>query len=227
MTSILLIDDEKHWLELICRALPDYEVDQAESYPDALALLGRSIYDVAIVDLNLLETSSDGLGGKLLEIMRDRYPSIRRIALTGMPPTSTRTVFDQFDVDDLLLKDSMNLAVVREVVDAALRRTANDVPRDLRAEKSEISTSMRSWNANIIGRLNQRARTFRNDVRDAEREGKRAEDSARELAALEAMRRDLEVKYAELIKLASGILTREDLVRAAQIFEQLKSEFGS
>ena len=40
-------------------------------------------YDVAIVDLNLLPEGNDRLGGVILELMVDSYPSIRRIALTG------------------------------------------------------------------------------------------------------------------------------------------------
>lgn len=229
MTSILLIDDERDWLELIRRALPEYDVDQAESYDDALALLaGGAIYDVAIVDLNLLEIGSDGLGGVLLELMRDRYPSIRRIALTGMRPTSVRTVFDRFDVDDLLLKDkTINLAVVREVVEVALGRTTNDVPRDLRAKKSEMLTSVRSWKADILVGLDQRARTLRNDVLDAAREGKRAEDSAKELEALEAMSRNLEAECSQLTKLVSSIRTDDDLMSATQEFERLKNSISS
>lgn len=229
MTSILLIDDERDWLELIRRALPEYDVDQAESYDDALALLaGGAIYDVAIVDLNLLEIGSDGLGGVLLELMRDRYPSIRRIALTGMGPTSVRTVFDRFDVDDLLLKNkTINLAVVREVVEVALGRTTNDVPRDLRAKKSEMLTSVRSWKADILVRLDQRARTLRNDVLDAAREGKRAEDSAKELEALDAMSRNLEAECSQLTKLVSSIRTDDDLMSATQEFERLKNSISS
>ncbi|MGD0068380.1 MAG: response regulator [Streptosporangiaceae bacterium] len=227
MTSILLVDDDRHWLKLIRRALPDYDVDQAESYTDALALLDGSVYDVAIVDLNLLAPGSDRLGGRLLEIMRENYPSMRRIALTGVPLTSVRVVLDQYDVDDLLLKDrSINLAVVREVVEAALKRTTNDIPRDLRAEKSEMLASARSWNADILVILDQRARTWRNDVLDAEREGIGAEDSERKLADLHAVRQDLGVKYAELIKLVSGVRTRQDLTHAAQVFERLKSSFS-
>jgi CheY-like chemotaxis protein len=229
MTSILLIDDERDWLELIRRALPEYDVDQAESYDDALALLaGGAIYDVAIVDLNLLEIGSDGLGGVLLELMRDRYPSIRRIALTGMRPTSVRTVFDRFDVDDLLLKDkTINLAVVREVVEVALGRTTNDVPRDLRAKKSEMLTSVRSWKADILVGLDQRARTLRNDVLDAAREGKGAEDSAKELEALDAMSRNLEAECSQLTKLVSSIRTDDDLMSATQEFERLKNSISS
>jgi CheY-like chemotaxis protein len=229
MTSILLIDDEREWLELIRRALPEYDVDQAESYDDALALLGGgAMYDVAIVDLNLLGIGSDGLGGALLEIMRDRYPSIRRIALTGRRLTSVRTVFDRFDVDDLLLKDkTINLAVVREVVEVALGRTNNDVPRELRAMKSEMLTSVRSWKEDILLGLDQRSRTLRNDVSDAAREGKRAEDSAKELEALEAMSRNLETECSQLTKFVSGIRTDEEVMSAAQEFERLKSIFSS
>src|SRR6266700_4222802 len=153
MASILLIDNETEWLDLIRQALPEYDVGQAQTYHAALELLrdNGATYDVAIVDLNLLPAGTDRLGGVILELMRDRYPSIRRIALTGFSLTAVKAaVFDRYEVDDLLLKKNMNLAEVRNVVETAMARTNNDVPRGLRAETSGMLASLRSWKAGTI-----------------------------------------------------------------------------
>jgi hypothetical protein len=227
MASMLLIDNETEWLDRICKAFPEHDVDQAQTYHDALALLrdDGATYDVAIVDLNLLPEGNDRLGGVILEFMIDSYPSIRRIALTGEPPTAMKALFDRYKLDDLLLKSDIDLAVVRDVVGAALAQITGAVPRGLKAEGSGMLTSLRSWKAGIMAGLDQRARTLRNDVLDAQREGKKAEDSARELEALEATMRNLDAEYSELSKLISGIRSDQDLVQASQEFEQLKNKY--
>jgi CheY-like chemotaxis protein len=214
---------------LIRRALPEYDVDLAQSYDDALAKLAAGvIYDVAIVDLNLLITGRDLLGGRLLEIMRDQYPSIRRIALTGLPPTALKAaIFDRYDVDDLLLKQDIDLAALREAVGTALRRTTNDVPRELKAEKSAMSTSLRTWKASVLLRLNRRAQTLENDVLEAGRVGKQIEDSAKELAAIEARKRYLEAECSGVAALVSRVRFQQEMMQASQEFERLKSIFGN
>jgi hypothetical protein len=227
MASMLLIDNDTEWLDRIRKAFPEHEVDQAQTYHAALALLrdGGAAYHVAIVDLNLLPEGNDRLGGVILELMIDSYPSIRRIALTGEPPTAIKALFDRYKLDDLLLKSDIDLAVVREVVGAALAQITGAVPRGLKAEGSGMLTSLRSWKADVMAGLDQRARTLHNDVLDAQREGKRAEDSARELEALEAAKRDLGAECSELSKLISGIRSDQEMVQASQEFEQLKNKY--
>jgi hypothetical protein len=227
MASMLLIDNDTEWLDRIRKAFPEHDVDQAQTYHDALALLrdDGATYDVAIVDLNLLPEGNDRLGGVILEFMIDSYPSIRRIALTGEPPTAMKALFDRYKLDDLLLKSDIDLAAVRDVVGAALAQITGAVPRGLKAEGSGMLTSLRSWKTGIMAGLDQRARTLRNDVLDAQREGKKAEDSARELEALEVTIRNLDAEYSELSKLISGIRSDQDLVQASQEFEQLKNKY--
>ncbi len=133
---ILFVDDEQEWLGLIKHALPDYYVDTASTYSEALRLLGTGEpYAAALIDLNLIG-SGDQLGGGILTILRDDYPSTRRIVVTGLPPTSVRSLFERYDLDDIVLKgSSFSLADVREVVSHALARSQrNDTggvpPRD-------------------------------------------------------------------------------------------------
>ncbi len=123
MNRILLVDDEPAWLEQLKRALPGCDVDAARTYEEAEELLGKNeAYDVAVVDLNLID-GGDELGGKLLTLLRKSYPLTRRIALSGTPPGSVWTkVFNLYAVDELLLKNSMTLQEFRQAVETALQR---------------------------------------------------------------------------------------------------------
>src|ERR1035438_2476041 len=139
---ILFVEDEPDWLDVISRALPDYEVDMASSYGQALELLhAGEFYDVALVDLNLMDSgefdSRDQLGGEVLRLLRDNYPATRRIAMTGWPPSSVRTIFESFDVDDLLLKQNMTLSDVRHGIEQALAlaRSQHNVPSDTQSRE--------------------------------------------------------------------------------------------
>ena len=228
MALILLVDDESDWLDLIRRALPEHQVDQAQSYDEALANLSSGVdYDVAIVDLNLLGTGGvgtgrDGLGGKLLEIMRDEYPSTCRIALTGLPPTSTKDVYDQYGVADLLLKGPLvEMADVRRVVETALQRSS-DIPADLRVERSRLSASLRSWKADALVLLNQRARTLENDIANADLVGKVPQEALAQFRELRARRGRLTAECAALAALIANIHTHDEAGQASRELERLK-----
>ena len=225
MSNVLLIEDEAYWQDLICHALPEYDVAQAQSYQEAVTLLtGPDTYDVAIVDLNLL-TGNDGLGAKLLKIMRADYPVTRRIALTGSPPTAVRSLFEDYEIDDLLLKENMVLEVVRTVVETALKRVAGDVPTTVRAQQAEIRHSVLDWKTTILLRLDQLMRTRRNDILEAELAGKKAARSEQELNALEARKRDVEARFAEMMTRIAGIRNERDLASARREFRAVQRAF--
>jgi CheY-like chemotaxis protein len=229
MAKVLLVENDGLWLDLIRGALPEYEVYKAQSYKEALELLGGGVtYDVAIVDLNLLpKGANDKLGGELLKYMRVHYPTIRRIVLTGEPPTSTRGVFDEYDPEDLLLKDHMDMSVVRRVVETALEHAAGDVPDKFKFEKLQLRNSLRSWKEPVLLRLTQRARTLQNDIDEAGRTGKKADNSAATLAELNASREKLEAECANLEAMIADIRRDDDRIRAGQEFEGLKAVYGA
>jgi CheY-like chemotaxis protein len=227
MSNVLLVENEFDWLNLICQALPEHEVAQAESYQEAIELLAGAVtYHVAIVDLNLL-TNNDGLGGTLLEIMRKDYPSTRRIALTGWPPTSTRGLFEQYGLYDLLLKQNIVLEVVRKVVRAAADGVADDVPANTRIEQAEIRNEVLSWKSDMLLLLDQRMRTVQSEIFEAQLLGKEAEGSEQELRVLEARKQELEATCTEIVTRAANVVDEQELVWAQQEFMQFKSMFGT
>lgn len=223
MACILLVDDDSEWLYLIRAALPEHEVDQAQTYDGALEKLSSgAAYDVAIVDLNLLETGRDGLGGTLLEIMRDEYPSTCRIALTGLHPTAVRDVFDRFGVADLLLKGPLiELSVVRSVVERALQRYS-DIPADVKVEKSRLASSLRSWKADTLILFDQRARTLENDIAVAGLAGKVAKEAVAEFRELRARKGGLTTECGALATFIANIRTHDEALQASQELERLK-----
>lgn len=226
MAKVLLVEDEGFWLDIIPRALPEYEVDRAQTYEEAIARLGDAAdYDLAIVDLNLLPIGSDGLGRRLLEYMRENHPSIRRIGLTGQPLTAVRAVLDRYELDDLLLKDKINLSEVRNVVDAGLARAAGDVPDKFVVARLQLRGSLHSWEETVCLRWAQLSRTLRIDIRDAEHLGKKADESEKALAALEARQRGLEADSAELAARVANIRSEAGVEEAFAEFAALQARY--
>jgi hypothetical protein len=225
MSNILLVENEYDWLNLIYQALTGHEVAQAQTYKETMELLaGRVTYHVAIVDLNLL-TDNDGLGGELLEIMRKSYPSTRRIALTGEPPTSAKALFEQYDLYDLLLKKNMVLQVVRDVVRTAAEGVADNVPAETRIEQVEIRNAVLSWKSDTLLTLDQRIQTARDEISQAGRASEETQDSVYELRVLEARKEELEAACSAIIAQATGIQKEQDPARARREFERLQGRF--
>jgi ActR/RegA family two-component response regulator len=128
MARILLVDNDSEWLGIIHRSLPEYQVDLAQSYDDAMARIRNEVpYDLAIVDLNLIDSpdrnTGDLLGSDILRHLAARSPATQRIVLTGLPPSNVkRQILDRYRVDDVLIKGNISLPAIRSVVLAAVAR---------------------------------------------------------------------------------------------------------
>jgi CheY-like chemotaxis protein len=91
------VDDEPNILEVTSALLAEegYEVLTAEDGQEALELLPRFRPDLVITDLRMPRLS----GFELLEIMRERFPRLPVIAVSGdfsgdeMPPNLTADAF--------------------------------------------------------------------------------------------------------------------------------------
>ena len=81
-TRVIVIDDHpivRRGLAQLVDSMPDLEVvGEAESYAQALEVLGRTPADVAVVDLSL----DDSNGLDLLSEIRTRYPAIKTIVFS-------------------------------------------------------------------------------------------------------------------------------------------------
>jgi HD-like signal output (HDOD) protein len=83
MKRILFVDDEPRILEGLQRSLrpcrKQWEMSFANSGQEALAILAKSAFDVIVSDMRMPGMD----GAELLELVRDRYPGIMRIVLSG------------------------------------------------------------------------------------------------------------------------------------------------
>jgi signal transduction histidine kinase/ActR/RegA family two-component response regulator len=81
---VLLVEDHDDGRELVSAMLTmsGHIVDAVATMTDAQARLQAVPYDVLISDLGL----PDGSGWELMTLARDRYPSLRRVVVTGWEP---------------------------------------------------------------------------------------------------------------------------------------------
>ena len=81
MFQILIVEDDPSMREMLTTVLKGrgYEVQQAENGTQALSLLETSYFDLVVTDLLMPE--SDGI--ELLMSLREHYPPLRMIAITG------------------------------------------------------------------------------------------------------------------------------------------------
>jgi CheY-like chemotaxis protein len=236
MARILLVDNDQAWLNLIKGSMPAHEVDTASSYDEAeRAICSGVAYDVAIVDLNLIDSAerhtNDLLGGKILELLRARYPATRRIALTAYSPSSAKRVIDRYAVDDLLLKGNMALSVVPEVVDAALALTSGLLPPGARARRSELYQDFAWWRQGRVLWFERQLKHLRNEVGSSVIQPD-TDDAT--VAALQARLAELEArqKYfiSECARVASTldrIGSADDVTLEQREIRELKQEFDT
>ncbi|MGH3615541.1 MAG: response regulator [Pseudonocardia sp.] len=142
MSRILYVDDDPFWTNILRKALRDHDVNVAASLQealDSLQLARSNPYDLALVDLNLI-SNSDQLGGEILDAIRSRYPSTRRVVITGSPPSGSvrRNILDRYGVQEIILKAQGYLPDLRRVVEDALSLDPDDVPTDVQRLRSDL-----------------------------------------------------------------------------------------
>ena len=85
---ILAVDDQENWLRLITAILEEegYQISTASSYNEAAALLKSFSFDVAILDMRLIDSQSYNVQGiALLKELKRDSPATSAIILTGYP----------------------------------------------------------------------------------------------------------------------------------------------
>ena len=110
-SRILVVDPHVHIGEILRRTLElaDYEVESASSMASAIAQIEQHGFSVALVNLNL----PDGDGVRLLQLLKNRDPSLEVILMTGSCPSNATVaeateqgafhfLFKPFDLDEML-----------------------------------------------------------------------------------------------------------------------------
>jgi len=121
---LLVVDDDRIIVESLSEflRLEGYEVDGAESYRQAVTALGRGIYHVVITDVNM----SEGNGFDLLRLIKEQYPEVVVIMITGYGTIDSAVEAIKMGAYDYLTKpiidDEIRLVVERAVKQQALVR---------------------------------------------------------------------------------------------------------
>ncbi len=182
MAKILHVEDQHHWIEVIRRALTDHDLDSAESFDKAINFLeSKAPYDLALVDLNLID-NADLQGGEILDLLRARHPTTRRVVVTGNPPEGPvrANIFDRYEVEEIIIKGQFYLRDLRKVVEDALGRGADNLPQGVKLLKSELRQRLRDWQRNQGDLVNRRVREAEEYAHNAERVHEQAGKRARE-----------------------------------------------
>jgi CheY-like chemotaxis protein len=226
MIKILLVDDNKDILGSIKRTLPRYDVDDVQSYEEALGRLQASVpYDVAIVDLNLTEEGTDKLGEDLLDILQKEYSLILRIALTGETPSAVQEFLERFKLADLLLKQNLDLGKVREVVRRVVTRAGQDMPVQLRSDRGERWGQFSKWRDERTRGLKGRAQALDKDLQDFGLASARGRQAANELARVRAQQAALEQDCSAMAVKLANVRNEADLATATADLAELQAKY--
>jgi response regulator RpfG family c-di-GMP phosphodiesterase len=227
MSRILHVEDEPEWTALTRQALADHRVDCAETYDMALAFLQEHPpYDLALVDLHLVD-DNDLLGGEILDLLRARYPTTRRIVITGSPPKGAvrANIFERYGVEEIIIKGALSLPDLRRVVEDALSSGTDEMSQDVKLSRSELRQRLRDWRRDREARNRIRAglRETNEFLRSAGRVHGQSRLARDELDALETFRQECAALEARL----DAIRTMDDARAALAELERLEATYAN
>ncbi|WP_320838285.1 response regulator transcription factor [Zhongshania sp.] len=135
--KILLVDDDLSFCASLCRSLErrGYMVTVAHSVDDAMTLCEQFTPEMAVVDLKL-ETRS---GLNLIPVLRQRFPNIKMLMLTGYSSIATTVEAIKLGADNYLQKPASTTEIL-----AALENHTSP-PSASNAELSPPSLDRIEW----------------------------------------------------------------------------------
>ncbi len=134
--SVLFVDDESNVLTSIKRMLRfkrnEWDIDFAQSGKEAINLFEKNSFDVVVSDIRMPGMD----GAELLTILKDKYPGVIRIALSGQVGLnevvrSIRAVHQYIskpcDAEDLVTKIESALKSREILTDPAMQRLVTEI----------------------------------------------------------------------------------------------------
>lgn len=229
MSMILHVEDEGSWRDFVKRALADHHIDSAASADEALHYLqGEVTYDLALVDLNLIEPG-DLLGGEILDLLRTRYPSTRRVVVTGRPPWGSlrANIFERYEVEEIIIKGQLTLPDLRRVVEGALDQKMWGVPQDVKLNKSVLRQRLRDWQRVQTSLMNDKIRKAEEYLHNAERLHERSAVRAQEeLSAVQNHLDLLKSDCSAVDKQLDGVIIMTDVFRVLEELERIEAKYA-
>ena len=106
--TIFVVDDHQTWRKLLVEILQDdgHNVKTATTFQEAISLLDSDNFDIAIIDMRLVDASEFNIEGmKVLKEAKRLHPSIKAIILTGYPTPEQKTkAIEYYHADHYLEK---------------------------------------------------------------------------------------------------------------------------
>lgn len=229
MSRILHVEDEDSWRDFVKRALADHHIDSAASPDEALHYLqGGAAYDLALVDLNLI-APGDLLGGEILDLLRTRYPSTRRVVVTGRPPWGSlrANIFERYEVEEIIIKGQLNLPDLRRVVEGALDQKMWGVPQEVKLNKSELRQRLHDWQRSQASLMNDKIRKAEEYLRNAEKLHERSALRAQEELSRVQTQLDLFNSDCSAIeKKLDGVIVMANVFRVLEELERIEAKYA-
>lgn len=138
MIKIVITEDQSNWQRLLQAMLQPsgYGLHIVNTCEAAVALLEQGIIDLVIANINLLDDPAiphDQLGLELLQRIKQDYPHLPRIVITGDPPGPLLSSFMPLGVDDVLIKGHFTALQLREAIQKALDKRSPALSLPLQA----------------------------------------------------------------------------------------------
>jgi DNA-binding response OmpR family regulator len=132
--KILVVDDERTVCNSINKILSrkGYTVDKSLNAEEAMLKINKNKYDLIITDMRMPKVS----GIELLEIIKDYYPELEVVLITGYPSIDSAVKAMKLGASDYLAKPFTpdELIVIAE---RALKKRRANLNKSLRAEKKD------------------------------------------------------------------------------------------
>ena len=135
-SRVLVVDDFPNWQNNMKEQLSShYEVHLASTCQQARDLLNLLSFDLIIVDRNLDNeipmNLGDGMGLSLLKYVRDKFPKMARILISGADidiNLAAQNYFRPYGLFEILIKNKFEPAVLVAIVEKAINEIRADTP---------------------------------------------------------------------------------------------------
>ncbi len=179
--DVLLIEDSRVARRMIVGSLrdvsrPQYEIRSAETLAEGLALLAENRPDVLLLDLTLADSS----GLETCRTVRQHYPTIPIVVLTGTDDESFTNDALKAGAQDFLLKSEMAPTLLSRSLQYAIERKQSEIEREAlhrdmidlsrRAGMSEVASGVLHNVGNVLNSVNVSAKLIASKVRDGKAE---------------------------------------------------------
>lgn len=228
MARILYVDDDGDWRKIITRLLRNHEVNAVSSADEAMDLLSKASYAVALVDLNL-RNDHDGEGGDLLEYLLLQHTETKRIAVTGAPPGGAmKRLIAQYGIEELIIKDrEFSAPGLRRAVEEAIAAKPIELSRELRLNRWALRDRFRDWQRMQSDRITRdlsAAEDHRSKLKGMR--GQAWQDAEDAIVSIRVRQRLFHASAERLREIVNNINSEADFDAALTALENAEEHFG-